>query len=251
MVSCFLAKRGFDVDLYEMRADIRTAEHVQGKSINLALSERGRSALRSLGLEERLLQEHAIPMRARLIHDLNGTRRAIPYGRSDQAIYSVGRRHLNELLLDEAEKLPNVRIHFEHKNIACDFRSSTLKFENANKEIITVPTGPVIGCDGAHSAIRRALMKATRLDFSQTYIDHGYIELNIPATASGEFAMEINYLHIWARGTFMLIALPNQDHSYTVTLFMPFEWFDSIDTDDKLLQFFGKHFPDAVPLIGE
>ena len=263
MISCFLADRGFQVDLYEMRDDIRLMEHVQGKSINLAISERGRSALRALGLEKEVLDNHAIPMRARLIHDLSGKKRIIPYGRSGQNIYSVGRRFINELLLNHAEKKKNVSIHFNYKTIGCDFdqgKTAFTKSTNLNSnEIDSRETNSrenrdtpfIIGCDGAFSAVRRSMMKGMRMNFSQTYIDHGYIELNIPPTNEGDFAMEVNYLHIWPRDEFMMIALPNQDRSWTVTLFMPFEHFESIKDKNDLLNFFHTYFPDSIPLIGE
>lgn len=251
LVSCFLSRRGFEVELFEMRGDIRRAAQVSGKSINLALSERGRAALRALGLEEELIRDHAIPMRGRLIHDLSGKRRAIPYGQQGQAIYSVGRRHLNELLLTEAEKHSNVHLNFNHKLLGIDFEKNLISFEDKSKTRKEFNSKLIIGCDGAHSAVRRSLMKSTRADFSQEYIDHGYIELSIPADEQGHHRMEVNFLHIWPRGTFMMIALPNQDGSYTVTLFMPFEWFDSINSESKLVDFFEANFPDAIPLIGE
>lgn len=255
MISCFLADHGFKVDLYEMRDDIRLMEHVQGKSINLAISERGRSALRELGLEEEVLKNHAIPMKARMIHDLNGKKRAIPYGKKDQCIYSVGRRFINELLLNHADNNKNVTIHFNYKTIGCDFDQgktafSTLSNSSENSRE-TCDTPYIIGCDGAFSTIRRSMMKVMRMNFSQTYIDHGYIELSIPPTSDGDFAMEVNYLHIWPRDEFMMIALPNQDKSWTVTLFMPFENFESIKDKNDLLNFFETFFPDSITLIGE
>lgn len=262
LVSCFLSRRGMQVDMFEMRPDIRRCEHVPGKSINLALSERGRSALRTLGLEDELLNSQAIPMYGRLIHDLNGERRPIPYGRKGQAIYSVCRRHLNELLLNEAQKSSHVRLHFGHKFIGNDLRKGNVEFEvdssqTSDKTRRLFSTKAIIGCDGAHSSVRRALLKAGRFDFSQQYIDHGYIELSIQPklkafgnSSGGGHRMEVNYLHIWPRGTFMMIALPNKDGSFTVTLFMPFKWFKAIDTEDKLVNFFEQNFPDAIPLIG-
>ncbi|KAI1291117.1 Kynurenine 3-monooxygenase [Halotydeus destructor] len=251
MAAIFLSRRGYQVDLFEMRPDIRKMAHVTGKSINLAISERGRSALRSLGFEDHVLNDHGIPMRARLIHDLDGTRRSIPYGQDGQAIYSVGRRHINELLLTEAERQQNVTVHFDHKCTNVDFQRNLLKFEvNGQVAEVRPKSKLLIGCDGAHSAVRRAMMKTSRMDFSQQYIDHGYIELAIEPDQDGSHKMEVNYLHIWPRGTFMMIALPNQDGSYTVTLFMPFAWFESVNTEDKLIEFFTEYFPDAIPLIG-
>lgn len=234
-----------------MREDPRLLEHVPGKSINLALSERGRSALRGLGLEDEILAKYVIPMRGRLIHDLNGNRRVIPYGRSDQYICSVSRRFLNERLLSEAEKHDNLHIHFDHKSISSGVNGE-IRFVSTKTgdELTTIKADLIVGCDGAFSAIRRTLMKMTRFNYTQTYIEHGYIELCIPPTKDDRFAMEVNYLHIWPRGTFMLIALPNLDKSYTVTLFMPFAQFDSIRSEADLLTFFEANFPDAIPLIG-
>ncbi|XP_076361925.1 kynurenine 3-monooxygenase cn isoform X1 [Tachypleus tridentatus] len=250
--ACFFGQRGMKVDLYEFRNDIRRMEHVPGKSINLALSVRGRSSLKAVGLENEIIVRHAIPMYARLIHDRDGSRRAIPYGKSDQCIFSVGRRFLNEVLLSAAEKHSNVNIHFSHKLVTCDPETGSMTFERyKNKEIVTAQANLIVGCDGAFSAVRRQMLKRPRFNYSQTYIPHGYMELTIPATPDGQFAMEVNYLHIWPRDSFMMIALPNQDKSYTVTLFMPFENFENLTTPEELLDFFFENFPDAVPLIGK
>ncbi|RWS24188.1 kynurenine 3-monooxygenase-like protein [Leptotrombidium deliense] len=249
LLACILAKRGFTVSLYEMRDDIRTMEVVKGKSINLALSERGRSALRLLDLEDEVINKHSIPMQARLIHDKNGKRRPIPYGKQGQCIYSVGRRYLNEVLLNAAKEYSNLKIYFNHKLVSCNFDDGKLSFMCDGK-LVTVSADIIIGADGAHSAVRREMIKRTPIDFSQTYIEHGYIELCIEATHENNFAMEVNYLHIWPRNTFMVIALPNQDKSYTVTLFMPFTQFQKLKSADDLINFFEYNFPDAVQLIG-
>ncbi|KAI1291083.1 Kynurenine 3-monooxygenase [Halotydeus destructor] len=252
MVAIFLSRRGYQVDLYEMRPDIRKMAHVTGKSINLSISERGRSALRALGFEDQVLNDHAIAMRARLIHDLDGTKRSIPYGLQGEAIYSVGRRHINELLLTEAEKHENIRVHFGYKCQHVDFVKNVIQFDvNGQVSEVRPKSKLLIGCDGAHSAVRKAMMKTSRMNFSQEYIDHGYIELAILPDQNGRHKMEVNSLHIWPRESFMMIALPNQDGSYTVTLFMPFAWFESISTEDKLIDFFNQHFPDAIDLIGK
>lgn len=246
-----------------MRDDPRNAVHVVGKSINLALSERGRSALRSLGLEDMILDKYSIKMHARMIHDLNGNKRKIPYGKEDQCILSVSRRFLNELLISEAEKYPNVTLHFNSKFTHSNLSKGELTFQKAvhsivqddnnNEEFkwedIDQHADVVLGCDGAYSAVRRQMVKLLLLDYSQKYIEHGYLELCIPPTESGDFAMEPNYLHIWPRGSFMMIALPNLDRSFTVTLFMPFKKYDDISDTNKLLQFFEANFPDAVSLI--
>ncbi|XP_071438692.1 kynurenine 3-monooxygenase isoform X2 [Hetaerina americana] len=250
--ACFFAKRGHKVRLYEYREDIRTAEYARGRSINLAMSVRARAALAVVGLEGALVREHGIPMRARMIHSRNGERRAIPYGTSEQCIYSVGRKYLNEVLLTAAEKNPNVELYFQHKMVGGDLSKGEINVEvEGSKKQMMVKADLVIGADGAFSSVRKQLMKQPLFNYSQTYIEHGYMELCIPPKKSGDFAMEANYLHIWPRGNFMMIALPNQDCSWTVTLFMPFEQFKSLDTPQKLLDFFNHFYPDAVPLIGE
>ncbi|XP_059095648.1 kynurenine 3-monooxygenase-like [Tigriopus californicus] len=248
--ACFLAKRGVEVHLYEYRDDIRNMEHVAGKSINLSLSVRGRAALAHLGLDLHLTQDYGIPMRARMIHPIQGHTYAVPYGKEDQCIYSVGRRYLNELLLDAGEKFPNLHYHFNYKLTYLDVESGEMVFQSHDVEH-KIQSDMVLGCDGAFSNVRKALMRKTRFDFSQEYIPHAYLELCIPPTQGGEFAMPPNYLHIWPRGNFMMIALPNQDKSFTVTLFMPFETFDAITDDTSLLDFFLANFPDSIPLIGQ
>jgi len=248
--ACYLARRGVEVHLYEFRDDIRNMEHVAGRSINLALSFRGREALAKIGLEEKVIQQHGIPMYARMIHNPDGGRRAIPYGKKDQCIYSVGRRYLNETMLTEAETHPNVHMHFHHKLLHSDLKKGQMVFEN-NGEEVQAEADLILGCDGAYSAVRRQMMKMPRFNYSQTYIPHGYMELCIPPTSQGQFAMEPNYLHIWPRGQFMMIALPNQDKTWTVTLFMPFSVFETITTPEELLEFFRTHYVDAIPLIGE
>ncbi|XP_043211081.1 kynurenine 3-monooxygenase-like isoform X1 [Amphibalanus amphitrite] len=248
--ACYLARRGVQVHVYEYRGDIRQMEHVPGRSINLALSHRGRSALARVGLEDLVIQQHGIPMYGRMIHATDGRKKVIPYGKAGQCIYSVGRRYLNETMLSEAETHPNVHLHFNHKLLHSDLKTGHMVFESNGREV-QADADLILGCDGAYSAVRRQMMKAPRFNYSQTYIPHGYMELCIPPTATGQFAMEPNYLHIWPRGEFMMIALPNQDRTWTVTLFMPFAVFDRITTPDELLEFFRENYRDAIPLIGE
>lgn len=248
--ACFMARRGYKVDVYEMRPDIRTMEVVRGRSINLALSVRGREALKRVGLED-VVVKTGIPMYSRMIHDLDGTRRAIPYGKKDQYIMSVDRRHLNEVLLTEAEKCPNLTLHFEHKLKDCDFDAGKATFLKKDGSVETVTADLIVGCDGAFSALRQQMMKKTLLDYEQVFIPHGYMELSMPPTPDDQFAMEINHLHIWARNDYMMIALPNQDKSFTVTLFMPFEMFKSLKKESDVLEFFKAKFADSIPLLGE
>lgn len=251
--ACFFAKRGHDVALYEYREDIRVVEEVRGKSINLALSARGRAALREVGLEDNLVKDHGIPMRARMIHGKDQSLSEIPYDPVNKnSIYSVNRRYLNETLLNAAEKYPNVKFYFNKKLVDADLENGKMTFldrqttkeEEASADLI-------VGADGAFSTVRKLMTKRPLYNFNQTYIEHGYMELCIPAEDGGKFAMAKNNLHIWPRGEFMMIALPNQDGSYTVTLFAPFKTFESLKTRENLLDFFNKQFPDSVPLLGE
>ncbi|GAB6024376.1 hypothetical protein CHUAL_009542 [Chamberlinius hualienensis] len=248
LAACVLAKRGYQIELYEARQDIRQSEHVRGRSINLALSVRGVAGLLLAGLKEKALSQ-AIAMEGRLIHDVTGVKHFIRYGDHTQAIYSIGRRYLNEILLDEAEKYPNVKCHFNHKLIHANLLNGQLSFNCSSREGRKVSADLVVGCDGAFSAVRRHIK--TICNYSQTFLDHGYMEFSMPPTSEGHFAMESNCLHIWPRNDFMLIALPNYDHTYTVTLFMPLKMFQELDSDDQILQFFKKNFPDALPLLGQ
>ncbi|XP_069194020.1 kynurenine 3-monooxygenase [Procambarus clarkii] len=247
-----LAKRGYEVHLYEYRDDIRTMDHVPGRSINLAMSIRGRTGLGAVGLEDKIVQQHGIPMRARMIHNKDGSTKPIPYHKDGKCIYSVGRRFVNEELLSTAEEFPNVHIHFCHKLVSADLEKGTMTFLNTRtQDEVRAKADLVIGCDGAYSTMRKQMLKRPHFNYSQQYIPHGYMELCIPATPQGEFSMPCNYLHIWPRGEYMMIALPNQDKSWTVTLFMPFEVFEGLTSPERLLDFFKENYPDAITLIGK
>ncbi|XP_054028508.1 kynurenine 3-monooxygenase [Dryobates pubescens] len=258
--ACFFAKRGFHVDVYEAREDIRVASFTRGRSINLALSHRGRQALRAVGMEEQIVSK-GIPMRARRIHTPSGKKYSIPYGKKNQYILSVDRANLNRELLTAAEKYSNTKLYFGHKLLECNAESGTLTIKcridsrnplafSSDQQSLEVTYDLIVGCDGAFSTVRKHFMRQTRFNYSHTYIPHGYMELTIPPK-DGDFAMEPNYLHIWPRNTFMMIALPNMDKSFTCTLFMPFEDFEKLTTGEQVLKFFQTYFPDAIPLIGE
>lgn len=253
LLTCFLAREGFDVTLYERRGDPRVEGYSGGRSINLALSARGIDALDRVGLAKQVL-DAVIPMRGRMLHEPEGSLAFQPYSRNPtDAIKSVSRGGLNILLLNAAEKCSNARIAFDHRCINVDPEKPSATFENANAgEAVTIDTDLVIGTDGGYSAVRHAMQKLDRFDFSQSYLEYGYKELTIPPTASGDFAMEKNALHIWPRHRFMMIALPNQDRSFTCTLFWPYEGansFANLHTDQQILEYFKQHFPDAVPLM--
>lgn len=250
LMGCYLGKRGFDVEVYERRPDMRKNLISAGKSINLALSKRGLNALHRVGLEQAMLK-HAIPMHGRMMHDISGQQNYQPYGRDGQFINSVSRGMLNILLLELADEMPNVKLFFDHKCIDADLTKGEVTFSLPDSETKLVKADKIIGGDGAFSAIRLEMMKTDRFDYSQDYLNHGYKELTIEPV-DGNFAMEKNCLHIWPRGEYMLIALPNPDKTFTCTLFYPYEGehsFASIKNEADLLAFFNSMFPDAVPLM--
>ncbi|XP_056465713.1 kynurenine 3-monooxygenase [Gadus chalcogrammus] len=246
--ACYFARRGFQVEVFESRDDIREAKIVRGRSINLALSHRGRQALSRVGMEEKIVSK-GIPMHSRMIHSLNGKQSPIPYGKKGQYILSVDRANLNKELLTEAERYPNAKMNFDHKLQDWSPDTGLMTFLRPDGSTQSLQADLIVGCDGAFSTIRKQFLRRSRFNFSQTYIPHGYLELTMPPVA-GEFAMKPNYLHIWPRNTFMMIALPNLDKTFTCTLFMPFDEFEKITTGDDVMEFFQEYFPDAIPLIG-
>ncbi|XP_042327384.1 kynurenine 3-monooxygenase isoform X2 [Sceloporus undulatus] len=199
-------------------------------------------------MEDQIVSK-GIPMRARRIHTPLGKQYAIPYGTKSQYILSVDRANLNKELLSAAEKYPNTKLYFGHKLLHCSVESGVLNFSRSDQTSKEASYDLIVGCDGAFSTVRKQFMRQGRFNYSQTYIPHGYKELRIPPK-DGDFAMEPNYLHIWPRNTFMMIALPNLDKSFTCTLFMPFDDFEKLTTGDQVLDFFKIYFPDAIPLIG-
>lgn len=264
LLSIYLARRGISVEVYEARADMRKVDMSAGRSINLALSDRGIKALSEVGMDEYMLRE-AVPMYGRLVHDTEGKTRLLPYsGREGEYINSVSRGGLNIALINEADNHPESEFFFEQRCIDFDCRSGEAMVRNEkNGDEYKVKGSTVIATDGAGSAVRRAMMEGgvQRFDYSQQFLEHGYKELSIPPLADGSFRMEKNALHIWARRSFMMIALPNFDGSYTCTLFLAHKGensFESIDTGDygggspsaALINFFEDHFPDAIPMIG-
>jgi kynurenine 3-monooxygenase len=249
LLSLYLARKGYQVKVYERRADMRQSENYGGRSINLALSNRGLRALEEVGLSERLTPL-TIPMRGRMVHALDGSTNLQPYGRDGQFINSISRGELNKALMNAAEH-EGVTFYFENRCLEVDIENTTLELEDP-KGLKTLNTDLIIGADGAFSAVRMALQKTDRFDYAQHYLAHGYKELTIPPTASGDFAMDPHALHIWPRGGYMLIALPNPDKSFTCTLFFPFEGevsFAALQTDAEVDSFFENTFPDAKALM--
>ncbi|MGB9152611.1 MAG: NAD(P)/FAD-dependent oxidoreductase [Alphaproteobacteria bacterium] len=254
LAAIYLAQKGFAIDLYERRADMRRVDIPAGRSINLAVTARGLKALDEVGLKNRVL-DLAIPMKGRMVHAQDGTTSFSPYGqKDDEVINSVSRGELNKLLLEKADSYDNVNMHFHHRCMSYDSAKSVFTFrdETAGQEK-TVPASVTIATDGAWSDVRKSMLENTRnFNYSQHFLDHGYKELSIPAAKDGGFRLEKNALHIWPRKSYMLIALPNLDSSFTCTLFLPYdgaESFTSLRTPKDVLDFFSRSFPDALALM--
>lgn len=249
LLSIYLARRGYKVTVYERRFDMRKNFLGGGRSINLALSNRGIRALEEVGLAAEM-KKHSVPMKGRLMHDVKGKLTFQPYGKDGQYINSISRSGLNMFLMDAAEK-EGVTFFFEHRCLEVNLDKTELTFEHQH-DIRHHQCDLIIGADGAYSAIRAALQITDRFEYSQHYIEHGYKELRIPPGEKGEFQLEKEALHIWPRESYMLIALPNPDATFTVTLFFPFEGptsFQQLRTDDDVMNFFRTTFPDATDLM--
>lgn len=252
LLSIYLSKRGNKVCIYERRGDMRKESMSAGRSINLALSDRGIKALQEVGIMDEI-RKIAIPMHGRQMHNVDGSSPYQAYGKEGQFINSVSRGELNCKLMDLAEE-NGVEIFFNQKCNSIDFKKNEIVFENSiNQQIQHHQSELIFASDGAFSAGRLThQLQHDRFQYSQYYIDFGYKELNIPAGESGTFLMEKNALHIWPRGNYMLIALPNIDGSFTCTLFFPFEGtpsFKTLDTKEKAREFFNNTFSDASKLM--
>jgi kynurenine 3-monooxygenase len=252
LLALLLARRGFTVNLYDRRSDPRRALSAAGRSINLALAARG---IRALERARVMPQIHPllIAMRGRMVHDRLGQSELQRYGRTEQeVIYSVDRAALNRALLDEATRHPQVEVKFEHACLGVDLDSDALRFRDlASGEMFEKPLTPAIAADGAGSAVRGSLAAAHAISARAELLDHDYKELTIAAQA-GRHALAAAALHIWPRGGFMLIALPNIDGSFTATLFLPRSGaasFGALDTPARIQEFCGREFPDAVALM--
>ena len=256
LLSLRLAQRGYKVTLVEKRPDLRKTTLDAGRSINLALSDRGLRGLRIAGVEEEA-KKLCIPMFGRMIHDKHGNTFLSKYsGREDEYINSISRPGLNMLLLDAAEKLPNVEVIFNQGCVEVDLENAVATFEDYNTKAQTTISGDfILGTDGAGSAVRKSMFNYRKFlfSFSQDWLTHGYKEITIPAAENGGYRTDKGALHIWPRGEDMLIALPNLDGSFTVTLFLPYSnsdyCFDNLTSPEMVMEYFTKEFPDAVKLM--
>ena len=253
LLSIYLSKRGYKVNVFERRADMRLETMSAGRSINLALSDRGWRGLEGVGIADDI-KKIAIPMYGRFIHHKDGTNAYQPYGKDNQAIYSVSRADINMKLMDLAEQQENVNIQFNKKCTLINRKDLAITFEdNLTKETSNSSADLLFGADGAFASSRLSIqLQSDRFEYNQHYIDCGYKELIIPAGKNGEFLLDKNALHIWPRGSFMMIALPNPDGNFTCTLFLPFEGeksFSNLKTDKQVEDFFKSEFSDAFTLM--
>ena len=251
LLTILLARHGYQVGLYEGRPDSRLTSIYQGKSINIALSDRGWRSLEQIGISADAKAD-AIPMFHRAIHGIDGERSNLPYGGEGDAIWSVSRGGINELLLDIADAEPNVETHFEHRLVDVDFETAGAVFRVQGEREISVQADYLFGADGAHSKVRRLAHDLPRFSYSQTYMPQSYIELNIPAHEDGSHRLEKNALHIWPRKHFMLIALPNPDGTFTCTLFLNQSGdpsFESLRERRDVQAFFETNFADAMDYL--
>lgn len=253
LLSIYLAKKGYQVEIFERRPDMRQAKISAGKSINLALSDRGWRGLEGVGIAEDI-RKIAIPMYGRYIHNRDGSTAYQPYGKDNQAIYSVSRAEINMKLMDLAEQNSAVKIHFNERCTSIDRSAMIAHFENhETKQTTSIVSDLLFGADGAFAASRLNMQLTNdRFEYNQHYISAGYKELIIPPGNNGSFLLEKNALHIWPRGSFMMIALPNPDGNFTCTLFLPFEGeksFANLTTKEAVKKFFNEEFSDAVPLM--
>lgn len=250
----YLTKAGYKVTIFEARDDIRKADISAGKSINLALSNRGWKALEAVGVADEV-RKIAIPMYGRMMHDMEGNLTFQPYGKENEAIYSTSRGDLNAILMTYAENTGNAEIIYNHQCVDINLKTNELTFLNKKTGVhVHHKTDVIFGCDGAFSAVRYVGMQRTdRFNFQQNYIADGYREILLPANEDGTHKLDKNALHIWPRGRFMLIALPNEDGSFTCTLFMPHEGgensFDKVNTREEVDSFFRSTFPDFYKIM--
>jgi kynurenine 3-monooxygenase len=252
LLSIYLARAGYKVTIYERNPDRSDDRLVWDRSINLTLCERGFQALERVGIADRI-RAISVPVLGRLIHNLNGTLSSQPYGNNGEAIYSVSRNRLNQVLIDCTRAYEHIKIRFNEECIGIDLPTNTLQFRNGSSgDHSNCKAHRIFAADGAFSALRYISQRRARFDFSQVFSTQAYKELTMPAAANGEWPLDPNFLHIWPRGNYMLIAFPNTNHSFTCSLHMPYEGeisHGSIRSAQEGFEFFRKSFPDTIPLM--
>lgn len=252
----YLNRAGYKVSIFERRPDMRKFPISAGKSINLAISYRGWKALDAIGVGD-VIRKSAIPMYGRTVHHPDNSTTFHPYGLNDQAIYSVSRGEINAKLMDIAESEGMTELYFDSHCTGLDMNKNIAYFEHTGNGVkFEIKSDVIFAADGAFSTVRyQSMQKMDRFSYSQNYIDDGYKEILLPANADGTFKMDMNSLHIWPRGRFMLIALPNTDGSFTCTLFMPFDGhkycFNNLKTNHDIIAFFREMFPDFYEMMPE
>ena len=251
LCSLYMTNRGYNVNVFERRNDLRSEIITAGKSINLALSKRGWTSLEQAGIANQVMKI-AIPVYKRIMHDNKGKLTEQPYGNKDEAIYSVSRAQMNVLMMDLAEK-NGAKLHFNEKCIDVDFEQSIVTFENTeSKKNQNVKSDFLIGADGAFSVVRKKMVNKYKHDYDYNEIDHDYKELLIPAGKNNSYLLDKNALHIWPRGDFMLMALANLDGSFTCTLFAPkkgLNSFEDLNKKEEVEAYFANIFPDFFELV--
>ena len=254
MMAIFLARRDFEVDIYERRHDLRIHSGERGRSINMTVSIRGLRVLEEVGILDDNLLKKTIKLKGRMIHNPDGSSIFQPYGiNEDEVLYSIVRSDLNAALMDYAESHPNVRFHFNTRCVKLNKDAGVIHFENEiTKENFSVQTDLIVGADGTFSTVRQQMHRGERANYRQDFMSHGYKELLIPPAADGTFVLDHHALHIWPRGQRMFLAMPNSDRSFTGTCILPFEGersFSSLKTEADVLELFNAEFKSAVPLM--
>jgi kynurenine 3-monooxygenase len=252
-MAIYLARRGFKVEVYERRLDMRNESAIRGRSINMTLAERGLESLREVGLLDKVM-DMTIPLKGRAVHNLNSKTTFQAYGKDDhEVIHSILRNQLNIVLMDAAEASPNVTFHFGFRCVRLDKNTAKIDLINeTNNEMSSVQGDFIIGADGAFSTIRQQMHRGERAQYQQDFLAWGYKELTVPPDLITDDHLDANSLHVWPRGDRMLMAMPNSDGSFTCTCILPFEGehsFASLKTESEVLSLFEEQFPDAVPMM--
>lgn len=251
VMAIFLARRGYEVEIYECRPDLRLQGADAGKSVNVTLAERGLRVFKEVGLPQAEFMRLSVPLKGRMIHAGNGRLTFQAYGETeDEVIYSVLRNDVNILLLNLLEKEPGIKLFFRHRCVSLDRKSGTVVIRNeATGQEMRIQPDVLIGADGTFSAVRQQMQKGLPADYSQSFLSAGYRELKMPARADGSYKLDPNVLHVWPRGECLLLAMANTDGSFTLTCVLPERSFAAFKSADNVMEFFQANFTDAVPLV--